>query len=159
MALVKDTNSYVTLAEAELYFADRIDADAWDTGTDAQKNKALVTAALYLNDVKWTGTAVSDSQPLAFPRDGSYFDPRVGTAVILSVAAVPERIIKATYELAYHLLNNDGLLDSTGDVDELAVGSIKLKRVRAPDGIPPAVTRIIRPLMVSGGSRSWWRNN
>jgi|SaaInl4_135m_RNA_FD_contig_123_9438_length_7068_multi_5_in_2_out_0_4 hypothetical protein len=159
MTLIVDTNSYVSLADAETYFETRIDADAWDSATNAVKESALVTAALYLNDVKWTGSAVSETQPLAFPRDGSYFDPHVGASVVLSEDAVPTRVLTANYELAYHLMNNDGLLDNTGLVEELAIGSIKLKKVDAPDTLPGVVQRVIRPLLVNGGSRNWWRSN
>lgn len=38
------SNSYVTLAEAEGYFAGRLHASAWETALTADKEKALVTA-------------------------------------------------------------------------------------------------------------------
>ena len=44
-----------------------------------------------------------------------------------------EAVVKATFELAHHLLNNDGLLDDTGQVDSLKIGNIHLENVRNPE--------------------------
>ncbi|MDH5182265.1 MAG: hypothetical protein OEX12_00110 [Gammaproteobacteria bacterium] len=160
MALIKNTNAYVDLAEATAYFADRLDAAAWDDTVDAEREKALVTATMMLDNLRWTGQAASDAQLLAFPRIGEYFDPRKGTSVTLTEAEVPLRIIKGTYELAYHLLNNDGLLDDTGSVAEIEVdGAVKLKGVRSAPDIPSVVYTTIKPLLENRGISTWWRAN
>lgn len=158
MALVKGVNSFVDLAEAELYFEDRLDAAAWMDGSELQKTQSLVTATAILDLREWTGIAVSDSQALAFPRKGSYFDPRSGRDVSFK-DSIPDRIVKATFELAYHLLNNDGLLDDTGSVIDLQLGNISLKEIRSPTQIPNHVYRSIRPMLSNGGSSLWWRAN
>lgn len=159
MALTKGTNSYVTVEEADAYFEDRLDAAAWaDEEDEGRKSKALVTATSLLDALCWTGYAVSESQALAFPRVGCYFDPRLGYDIAFS-STVPDRIVKANYELAYHLLNNDGLLDDTGSVQDLGLGTVKLDRISSPDRIPFVVKRLIQPMLQSGGSNSWWRNN
>lgn len=159
MALAKGTNSYATVSEADSYFEDRIDVAAWTSANATQKAQALVTATTLLNDLNWIGIAVSDSQTLAFPRTGVYFDPRLGMDIVLDETEVPMRIITATYELAYHLLNNDGLLDDTGTVERISLGSISLDNVVNPNKIPSHVKRIIRPLQENSGSNSWWRAN
>jgi len=158
MALVKGTNSYGTIAEANAYFEDRLDVNAWTVANDTVKSQALVTAANLLNDYNWVGTAISDSQLLAFPREGSYFDPRLGLTVSLS-GLIPSRIVNSSYELAYHLLNNDGLLDNTGTLKDLQVGSISLNIRTDPDIIPSIVKKLIKPLLVNAGSNVWWRAN
>ncbi len=159
MALVKGTNSNVTVAEADSYFGDRIDVAAWDSASATQKAQSLVTATLLLDSLNWTGVAVSDSQSLAFPRTGSYFDPKLGVTVELSNNIVTNRISTATFELAYHLLNNDGLLDETGDVKNLTLGKIDLTNIRRPSQLPSIVRNLIRPLLVNTGSNAWWRAN
>lgn len=159
MALTKGTNSYVSVIEADSYFADRLDVDAWATASNTQKEQSLVTSTKVLETLDWTGVAVSDSQSLAFPRTGTYFDPRLGYDVSLSSVAVTNRINSATFELAYHLLNNDGLLDDTGNVDKLTVGKIDLTTIRRPDTLPSIVRNLIRPLLVNSGSNTWWRAN
>jgi len=158
MALAKGTNSYATREEATTYFADRLDVAAWTSATDAQKDQSLVTATKILDNLKWTGAAISDSQALAFPRYGTYYDPKLGYVATLP-DIVPTRIVDATFELAYHLLNNDGLLDDTGSVTDLSVGQISLNIKTEASLIPAAVKAIINPLLVRGGSSAWWRAN
>ena len=159
MALVKGTNSYVTVAEANTFFADRLDVAAWLAADDASKAQALVTATSVLDDQRWIGTAIGESQPLAFPRSAYYFDPRLGTQIMLDQSVVPDRIVTATMHLAHHLLTNDGLLDDTGQVQDLQVGSVSLTNVTAPSLIPGVVRRLIKPLLVNSGSHGWWRAN
>jgi hypothetical protein len=159
MALAKGVNSYVTVAEADSYFENRLDVAAWSSATPEDKAKALTTATAYLDDLRWIGYAVSDSQLLAFPRTGSYFDPRAGYEVVLDDNEVPTRVVNATFELAYHFLNNDGLLDDTGTVDAIQVGSISLQNVRAASKVPLHVKRLINPLLHNAGSGIWWRAN
>lgn len=158
MALAKGTNSYATRAEANSYFADRLDVAAWTDASDPQKEQSLVTATGMLDDLRWLGAVQSTSQALAWPRAGSYFDPRLGSWVVLDTT-VPDRIVKATYELAHHLLANDGLLDDTGRIKTIAVGPIKLESVRQPPKFPGVVTRFTKPLLYNQGANSWWRAN
>ena len=159
MALVKGTNSYATVAEADVHFEDRLDVAAWHDADDDEKGQALMTGTSILEYMDWTGVVVSETQNLAFPRVGSYFDPRLGMQVAFDSTETPNRIILATYELAHHFLNNDGLLDQTGRVRNLTVGSIVLHKIEAPAKIPANVDRLIKPLLVNAGANLWWRAN
>lgn len=158
MALVKGTNSYATVEEAIAYFDDRLDVAAWTSASEDQRRQSLITATAVLDDLEWAGVAVSDSQSLAFPRSGNYFDPKMGTIVELP-ATIPKTIQRATFEVAYHLLNNDGLLDDTGTVKEINIGTITLSDLRNASRIPNHVTRMIRPLLNNRGANNWWRAN
>lgn len=158
MALQKGVNSYVTVDEADTYFADRLDVAAWTGASEEQKPQALVTATKMLDDLDWTGYVVSESQPLAFPRSGDYFDPRTGTTISLN-SSVPMRVQNATMELAYHLLNNDGLLDDTGTVESISIGGINITNIRQANKLPGVVERLVKPLLVNAGSNMWWRAN
>nr|HPG64642.1 hypothetical protein [Saccharofermentans sp.] len=142
MALVKGTNSYVTVAEANTYFSDRLDAAAWVAADDVIKAQALVTATGLFEDLRWAGVAISESQPLAFPRTGSYFDPRLGTFVYIN-NETPGRISKATNELALHLLENDSVLDDTGSVGSITLEGISITNIRKPEKIPGMICGII----------------
>jgi hypothetical protein len=157
MALNKGINSYVTVAESDAYFENRLDSTGWSSVDIALKASSLVTATSILDNLRWTGVAIDSNQPLAFPRVGSYFDPRIGTNVTLS--GVPKRIEQATFELANHLLNNENLLDDTGRVLNLNIGTISLSKIQKPNLIPAAVKTIISPLLINSGSNSWWRAN
>jgi hypothetical protein len=158
MALTKGVNSYVTVAEANTYLDNKLDVAAWTSAADLEKAQALCTATSMLDGLNWIGVAVSDSQALSFPRSGNYFDPRIGLEVVLDEVAAPQRIIDATIEQAYHLLNNDGLNDDTGSVRDLSIGSINLSNVRAASKFSPIVERLIKPLRANS-SNAWWRAN
>lgn len=166
MALTKSINSYVALEEAAYYFEDRLDVDAWTSATETQRSQALVTASSMITEMPWIGFEASPGQPLAFPRTGSYYEPRSGKIEDMSSSYVVTRISQAVMELAYHLLNNDGLLDDTGSVDELQVGSIRLKGLTNPTKLPTSVTSKIGVLAGDGfgnpkppSNRLWWRAN
>ena len=161
MALTKGVNSYATTDEADAYFADRLDVIAWTDASPEMKGQALVTATALLDDMSWTGAAVSVSQPLAWPRVGSYYDPKLGMNLQLKSGEVPNRIVVGCFELAYHLLNNDGLMDSTGGVKELTVGPISLKGLQQVSKTSSAVTSLTAPLLKNGGrgGSMWWRAN
>ena len=158
MALVKGTNSYVTVIEADAYFLNRIDAAAYDSAPEENKIKALITATSMLDNYEYAGQAISSTQSLAFPRIGSYYDPTLGMTIAFT-SKLPTRIIRATCELAYHLLNNDGILDSTGDVESLVVGSIELQHIKSPAKMLPLILNLIKPMRINSGSSPWWRSN
>jgi len=159
MALVKNTNSYVTLAEAEIYFADRLNADSWSASDDVTKSQALIMATTMLDMLDWSGAVINTTQLLAFPRNSEYFDPRLGIS-ITSLTAVPDRIITANFEQAQHLLNNPDLLDNTGSLKNLSVGNIDLNTIRPASKMPLIVKRLIKPLLSNTqAANSWWRSN
>ncbi len=159
MALAKGTNSYVTLEEANAYFGDRLDVDAWTSATDELKEQALVTATSMLDTFQFLGYVADTEQLLAFPRVGQYFDTMLGRLIIFSDTDSPGRIVRATYEQAYHLLNNDGLLDDVGTVEDLNVSSIKLIDIKDPPKFSSTVFNLIKPLFSNCNGGSWWRAN
>ena len=158
MAVLKGTNSYLSVDDANAYLLDRLDVAEWLASSDDAKSQALITATRVLDSLDWTGCVIDENQALAFPRVGSYKDPKIGYVVQLG-NTVPRRITEATADLAYHLLNNDGLMDDTGGIKSLNVSSINLVGIVAPNLIPRDVARKIQPLLVNNGSRSWWRSN
>lgn len=160
MALVVGVNSYVDVETADLYFTDRLDAAAWTDADETLKGQALVTATSVLDDMKWAGAMDDAEQALAWPRTGYYFDPRAGGQQSLDGVLASARLAKACEELAYHLLNNDGLLDDTGGVDTLSLGGLELKGVVDASEVPDTVHRLVKPLLLNSGvNSSWWRNN
>ena len=60
--------SYVSLAEANEYFSNRLHADAWVEASDADKEKALAMATKTIDRQRLNGRKTNPSQPLAFPR-------------------------------------------------------------------------------------------
>jgi len=166
MALEQGINCYVSPDEAEEYFETRLDSSAWHNVDDEDKESALVTATLILDENQFIGVAVSSDQSLAWPRSGAvYFEPRLNLWVEIPEDEYPTRLKKATYELAYHLLANENLLDGQSQTfEEITVGTITLKDsnsdVARTPVVPNLARKLIKPLLVEGAnSRSWWRAN
>jgi hypothetical protein len=166
MALTVGLNCYLSLAQADAYFNDRIDSDNWDTSTPADKGAALVTATRIIdNEFRFIGQALSSSQSLAWPRaQVAYFDPRLNTVVTINSSEYPQRVRDATCEQAYHLLLNENLLDvSQQTFERIKVGPIEIEDsssdYKAAPRINPSVNTILKPLLLRvSTSNSWsWR--
>lgn len=157
MALEKGTNTYVTVDEADAYFGLRLDVAAWDSADIPQKEKALATASLLLDNMPWIGSAISETQPMAFPREAVYFEAKVGKLISLS-AEIPRRVLTAQMELAYHLLNNDGVLDDTGGLGGVNIEGLVFSGMKDASKVPDLVRAIIGPLL-KATARTVWRAN
>jgi len=185
MALVLGINSYATVNEADIYFESRIDVATWDSADDTLKEQALVSATRYLDTLAYTGYVTDTDQSMSWPRTGSVYVPQRGrdiqfnkaytwteltttTATAFTTAlynlSLEIRLIKtAAIEQAYHLINNDGILDNTGGLpDRVEVGSITIDGLNGNSETPVrsrVVTNLIRPLLINGGSSQWFRSN
>ena len=168
MALVLNTNSYVTIADADTYFETRIDAAEWDSSNDETKEQALVTATQLIDERHWIGAAVSSSQALAWPRKNAiYYDPRMGQQITVANDEVPSQVKIAVYEQALHLVQNEDLLaQKTQTFESISVGSISLSDsnndVTKTSITPSIIIRPLRPLIRRDGigmGGSWWRAN
>ena len=180
MALQKGTNSFVSVSESDEYFENRLNSENWFSN-DALVEQALVTATGILDDMDWGGTATpTASYPLSWPRDITYYDNKSGYYTDLeddrsttSEGTIPGDIKKATFELAFHLLNNMKTQESNASgenkVKDLTVGSVRLifdlnsgvKNFKElPDSIINIVTKYLnetsntqsRGVRVSGGA-------
>jgi len=166
MALTLNVNSYVTVSEAEDYFETRIDATAWNVADSDDKESALVTATLILDENQFIGAAVSSTQSLAWPRESaSYYDTKLGMTVDIASNEIPKRLKLAVFEMANHLLANENLLDNTAQTfEKIKIGSIAIED-NSSDYIPPPMVpdtskKFIKPLLLSAqGANSWWRAN
>jgi len=94
-------NAYLTVEDAQDYFDERLNTDAWDDASDADKLKALKMATRAIEALNFVGEKTVDSQEFQFPRGGD--------------TAIPSEILEACCELALRLL--DGVdLDSEHDL-------------------------------------------
>jgi hypothetical protein len=157
MALAKNVNSYVTVAEADAYFADRLDSSSWSSADATDKAKALISASAQLDRMNYGGVAVSTTQKLAFPRRIRYLDPVQGCYVDMS--EIPQRFLNAVFEQALHLLSNEGMLSDSGTVQSISIDVIQLDTIRPVSQLASITNSLIRPLLQNNGSRSWWRAN
>ena len=116
-----DSNSYVTVAEADTYFCGHpFYSVNWNDLTEAQKESYLMMATRVLTTLCWTGAATSAEQSLAWPRTGM----KGAGGWPLSDSAIPKEIKYMTYEMA-NKLRADGTVASSSTSDQ------GLKRVKA----------------------------
>lgn len=112
MTLVLFENSFVTLEEAEAYFDERFDSDAWTNPDskpdDAVKEKLLITASKKINSFDFVGSPLEVGQKMSFPRDYE----------------LPQDIKDAVCEEAYSLLTQESSVHKKNQ--EANISSISL---------------------------------
>ena len=168
MTINVGTNSYVTLAEADAYFGERLNVVNWTDATDDIKERALIMATRFIDSKwEWVGTAVSSSQDLGWPRTGvTYYDETLGSVITIPDDETPLKVKIAVYEQALHLLNNEDVLSGTGRVFEnISIGPISLTDRNSTSKVSKTASMIInllKPLAyansrVSSMAGSLWR--
>lgn len=119
------SNSYLTVAEADDYFASRLNSTAWTGAATATKEAALVQAARRIDQEKFSGIKSVAAQSMLFPR-GPLFDAEGRQ---LSNTVIPKYVQYAVCELAYWYLTADDRLLSESDLESFssyAVGPISV---------------------------------
>lgn len=125
--------SYVSVEEADDIAVLNIhNSDAWlALPLDAKRNLLMYVSRVLDARTTWSGTQVSSTQALAWPRKD--VTDRYSNAV--SAAAVPYHVRWAVVELAKHTLAEDLLSKSTPEqiISELKVDSITMKFANAAE--------------------------
>ncbi len=97
MALVVGTNTYISLADAEIYFTNRFGSSAWTALSNTDKEKLLLSATRLLDKyATFEGEKADPDQLLEFPRYGELI--------------VPTDIISAQCEIAVSVASNGGII-------------------------------------------------
>ena len=127
MALTVNTDSYVTLLEADAYFQARLFSSSW---VGSNKENALRTAAKHLDMMyEWYGDPYSILQAMSWPRVG--LTSRNGAS--LDGTFVPVDIKHAQCELAYQWIQSDQLAPTgssfTAEDTDLNNGGVKRKKL------------------------------
>jgi len=104
------SNSYVTNAEAETYFADRSGVADWVAATSAEEDDSLVTATGVLDLEEYDGFPTTTTQRLQWPRSGIV--NRVHQTVDSDV--IYRAVKEATFELALAIIKGEFSLSDTG---------------------------------------------
>ena len=69
IAIEVNTNSYVSIIEADLIIEGIFDNKEWESLTNEQKTVALINSATKLDNMYLKGTKLSETQEMQFPRD------------------------------------------------------------------------------------------
>ena len=128
-----NANSFVTLDEANNYFATVPESSTWDDKTVDQKKRALISATRWIDSFVYYGNRCDDGQALKFPRNNYQVD-----GVELSCSIIPLNIKYAQYELARALANDTDAITGTtgkdGNFEEVRLGDIQVKYNTASQG-------------------------
>jgi len=140
-----NANSFLTLAEAQAYWATRLFTDMWDNSNDQSAAVILATRTMvsafaprrefvppssshdgyFIIHPTWTGTPATTTQRLPWGRDGM-LDIN-GNAIAANV--IPQELKDATAELAGQMSKSDRLIDNDVAVQGLTgvrAGSVAL---------------------------------
>ena len=118
-----NSDSFMTVAEADSYYATNLYSTTWVGSNTDSKEKALKMATRILDEkVAWVGTRATSTQALGWGRTDVTWD---GTTV--SSTTVPIQIKNATAEFAGELLVSDLTANAEGKgLNSLKVGDITL---------------------------------
>jgi len=129
----ENSNSYVTLAEADSYFETVPDETNWDNKSDDAKNRALISACRWIDSLNYYGDRCDEDQALKWPRNNYEVDN-----VELVCTAIPKSIKYAQYELARALANETdavtGNKGTDGNIEEVKLGEIEVKYSQSSQG-------------------------
>lgn len=150
-------NSYADVAEANTYHLTRPAAQVlvWDDADTADKEAALITATELLDaSLTWTGSVVSTTQSLMWPRNGMV---NPNGAVILNTV-IPTQLKRATAEFARQLLEGNRVADNDvarQGITDLKAGPVSLsfnKDVAWDDPVPQVIPDLVKLLL----PKSWY---
>lgn len=147
MALILNENSYVTQAEANTYFTDRLNSDTWTNATDTEKDSALIQATQIIEQREFLGYKTTQAQLLKFPRYGLLYE-----GYDVPSDTVPKRVKDAVCELAIWCLTEDYTEpDDLANYKTIKIAVIEVEtRGNGVKGLPPMVSKLLSPFMFSG---------
>jgi len=147
-----DANSYVTVAEATAYFANRAHAEAWEDLD--QQSQALITASQAIDwHVTWKGQRATGTQSMDWPR----VDVLDKVGVEYPPDVIPPDVKTATYEMALASIEADRMADSDlAGLSEVRAASLMIKTDDGlyntkPDTIPDHIWKILQGLTTKSG--------
>lgn len=150
-----NSNSYITVEEADDYFSTSYVRPTWSATDVSNKEVVLIESTRLLDTlVKWNGYLKSDSQALKWPRtyvpstDPLYNSFESDLYSYVSDSIIPKDVKNAVCELAYSLLSNNGFQSSENDLSKVKIGPIAVdfSDTVKTNGLPILVRNMISKL-------------
>ena len=149
----ENSNSYVTNAEAGLFYADRPQSADWDALGSAQDGW-LILATDRLEQERYQGERTDDDQALSFPRVDVVVD-----GIEVDNDIIPLAMKRAQMKYALILSGEDNPLTNTGleGFKRLKVDVIDMEPVEGykAGNLPSDIQREIQPLLGSGSGHQF----
>lgn len=145
---------YITIADATIYFSERLHTEVWDEASNTDRLKALIMATRTIDKLNFIGDKTDSAQTLQFPRGGD--------------SNVPDAIKEATCEVALRLL--DGI-DIDMEIENVRTNSSGISSVNntydarvVPEyvlaGVPsPTAWHLLKPYLRDARELSVTRGN
>lgn len=112
------SNSYVTLANADGIAANLSFAAEWAAATEDDRNVALISATRWMETLDYGGTRCKASQRLKWPRDGATCD-----GVTSDCSGIPYAIQETEVLLAYQWIADPSQFPDQGNGSGSAAGT------------------------------------
>lgn len=145
---VVGANSYISLADADIYFETHpFYADAWNELDDAKKQNLLIAGSQQLDTLfNWYGFRTYNEQQLSWPRQRVWFHSH---RTYIASNIIPKQVKQATCEMAYFMSKGDVFApSSSAGLDSLKIDVIELNfsnsTHRAP--VAPAALTLLNGL-------------
>lgn len=152
-----DANSFVSVAEADLYIEARLNSSAW-TGTEPKK-QALVEATREISAMSFAGYRTDSTQALSWPRTSARNPDAPAGTTNYETTVIPQRVKDACCELALQFLKagttDIASADSTAGVIREKVDVLETEYAhpsQRPQGVAryPRVMKLLAPLLAVG---------
>ena len=153
-----DSESYISVADADTYHTDYTDSSDWSSAIDAVKERVLRRATLVIDArfvLRWKGSRFTENQALDWPRH-SVEDP---SGFFVLTTTIPVNLQRATAELALkEITETDGIipdLDNDGIIkrEKIKVGpiesDIEYQGGSSPETKFTVVDKLLRELLES----------
>lgn len=158
-----NSNSYIAIADADAYFADRNNA-IWAALDNTTKTGYIILAADYMLQryrLAWNGLRFTSTQAMDWPRAYAVKPDIVGGYGIVpfyyDFNAIPVEVKNAQILLAVKLINGELAPDITKDDNPLSVkiGSIAIeyRPYASPITLFRNVDMLLEPLLIASGAQ------
>ena len=135
-------NCYLSLEQAEDYFAGRFGADKWSDFSTSQQQALLVSATRDIDNLRFGGSKTDSDQPMSWPRaDLQDYD---GNEIANDV--IPVKLKYAVCELAlWKWTEEDRWFSDTdlGQISSYKVPGVEVTAKNNPDTLPSIVVGMI----------------
>lgn len=114
-----NSDSYISLVDAESYIASSFFIGEWSDLNSTQKENLLKTSSMYLDSFySWYGEKAVETSGLRWPRSGV----EDADGISISSSTIPNKIKWATVEMAIYLASSNLLEES----DSRGIDSVKI---------------------------------
>lgn len=148
-----NSNSYATVTAFADYYGGRMDVAEATSAATLTLQQALVMATFRLDAEEYVGAAVTTTQALKWPR---WYAWKANRLDYEDETAVPERVQRATFELALHYLRNTSAQSDIGlePYQNVSIGPLAVtpRTDRRASALPAYVAALLTDLRLGGSA-------